>query len=377
MAKKYRVTLTAEEREELQALLAKGKASARKLAHARVLLQVDETAAGAGRTDQETAGALHLSVRTVERVRERFVEQGLAAALLPAPSKRVYARTFDGASEARLLALACGAPPEGKSRWTLRLLAERLVELQVLDTVSRECVPTGAQKNELRPHLRKMWCIPPQQSAEFVCQMEDVLEVYHRSPDPQRPVVCLDESFRQLVGEVREPLPAQPGAVARYDSVYVRNGVASVFLAFEPLAGWRHVAVTDTRKREDWAHFVRHLVDEQYRDAERVVLVMDQLNTHSLASLYQAFPPDEARRLMGRLEIHHTPKHGSWLNRAEIELSVLARDLPERVGTRTALEQRISAWEQRRNRTGVKADWQFTTAEARIKLRKLYPTVEG
>jgi hypothetical protein len=212
-----------------------------------------------------------------------------------------------------------------------------------------------------------MWCIPPKQSAEFVCQMEDVLAVYQRPYDAQHPVVCLDETFRQLVGEVREPLPTQPGAGERYDSVYVRNGVASVFLAFEPLAGGRQVAVTDTRKREDWANFVRHLVDEQYRDVERVVLVMDQLNTHSLASLYQAFPPDEARRLVDRLEIHHTPKHGSWLNMAEIELSVLARDLPERVGTRTALEQRISAWEQHRNRTGVKADWQFTTAEARIK----------
>jgi hypothetical protein len=222
-----------------------------------------------------------------------------------------------------------------------------------------------------------MWWIPPKQSAEFVCQMEDVLEVYHRPPHPQRPVVCLDETFRQLVGEVREPLPTQPGTVERYDSVYVRNGVTSVFLAFEPRAGWRHVAVTDTRKRGDWAPFVRHLVDEQYRDAERVVLVMDQLNTHSPASLYQAFPPDEARRLAGRLEIHHTPKHGSWLNMAEIELSVLARDLPERVGTRAVLEQRISAWQQSRNRTGVKADWQFTTTEARIKLRKLYPTVDG
>jgi hypothetical protein len=222
-----------------------------------------------------------------------------------------------------------------------------------------------------------MWCIPPKQSAEFVCHMEEVLEVYHRMPDPQRPVVCLDETFRQLVGEVREPLPAQPGVVERYDSVYVRNGVASVFLAFEPLTGWRHVAVTDTRKRGDWAHFVRHLVDEQYQDAERIVLVMDQLNTHSLASLYEAFPPAEAQRLAGRLEIHHTPKHGSWLNMAEIELSVLARDLPERVGSRAALEQRVFAWEQRRNRAGVKADWQFTTSDARVKLRKLYPTVEG
>jgi hypothetical protein len=222
-----------------------------------------------------------------------------------------------------------------------------------------------------------MWCIPPKQSAEFVCHMEDVLEVYHRPLDPQRPVVCLDETFRQLVGEVREPLPIRPGAIERYDSVYVRNGVASVFLAFEPLTGWRQVAVTGTRKRGDWAHFVRHLVDEQYCDAERIVLVMDQLNTHSLASFYEVFPPEEARRLAGRLEIHQTPKHGSWLNMAEIELSVLARDLPERVGNRATLEQCVSAWEQRRNQAGVKADWQFTTTDARIKLRKLYPTVEG
>ena len=222
-----------------------------------------------------------------------------------------------------------------------------------------------------------MWCIPPKQSAEFVYHMEDVLAVYQQPPDPQRPVVCLDETSRQLIGEVREPLPIQPGAVERYDSVYVRNGVASLFLAFEPLAGWRHVAVTNSRRRGDWAHFVADLLAGPYREASTLVLVMDQLNTHSLASLYEAFPPDEARRLADRLEIHYTPKHGSWLNMAEIELGVLARDLPERVGTRALLEQRVSAWEQRRNRMAVKADWQFTTNDARIKLRKLYPTVEG
>lgn len=207
--------------------------------------------------------------------------------------------------------------------------------------------------------------------------MEDVLEVYQQPPDPQRPVVCLDETFQQLIGEIREPLPAQPGEVARYDSVYVRNGVASVFLAFEPLAGWRHVRITETRRRTDWAHFVESLLEGRYHDAERVVLIMDQLNTHSVASLYEAFPPHKAQRLAHRLEIHHTPKHGSWLNMAEIELSVLARDLPERVGTRAVLEQRVAAWEQRRNYAGVKADWQFTTTKARVKLRKLYPTVEG
>jgi hypothetical protein len=222
-----------------------------------------------------------------------------------------------------------------------------------------------------------MWCIPPKANAEFVADMEDVLEVYHRPHDPRRPVVCMDETFRQLIGEVREPLPAGPGRVERFDSVYVRNGVASLFLAFEPLAGWRAVAATDTRKRGDWARFIRDLVDGRYRAAEKVVLVMDQLNTHAVASLYEAFPPAEARRLAERLEIHHTPKHGSWLNMAEIELSALARDLPERVGDRAALARRVGAWQARRNQAGVKADWQFTTADARIKLKKLYPTVDA
>jgi hypothetical protein len=220
-----------------------------------------------------------------------------------------------------------------------------------------------------------MWCIHPKGSAEFVAHMEDVLEVYHRPHDPRRPVVCMDETLKQLVGEVREPLPPGPGRVERYDNVYVRNGVASLFRAFEPLAGWRDVAVTDTRTRADWADFIRDLLYGRYKAADRVVLVMDQLNTHPVASLYEAFAPAEARRLAERLEVHHTPKHGGWLNMAEIELSALARDLPDRVGDRAAMARHVGAWKGRRNTAGVKADWQFTTADARVKLRKLYPTV--
>lgn len=222
-----------------------------------------------------------------------------------------------------------------------------------------------------------MWCIPPGASAEFVCHMEDVLAVYHRPYDPGRPVVCLDETFKQLIGEVREPLPPRAGSPARHDSVYVRNGVASVFMAFEPLAGWRHAEVTGGRTAGDWARVVKGLLDGRYKDAERVVLVMDQLNTHSATSLYAAFAPDEARRLADRLEIHHTPKHGSWLDMAEVELSAMSRDLPDRVGDRPAFVAHVAAWERRRNDAGVKADWQFTTADARVKLRKLYPTVDG
>ena len=228
-----------------------------------------------------------------------------------------------------------------------------------------------------------MWCIPPAHSAEFACRMEDVLEVYKRPHDPKRPVVCVDETSRQLVGEVRAALPpapaasGRPGRPARYDNGYERRGTASVFVAFEPLGGWRHVEAKGSRTRRDWAHFVRGLLEGRYRGAEKVVMVMDQLNTHGPESLYEAFAPAEARALAERLEVHHTPKHGSWLNMAEVELSVLARDLPQRVGGRGELARHLAAWEARRNAAGAKADWQFTTADARVKLRKLYPTVDG
>ena len=222
-----------------------------------------------------------------------------------------------------------------------------------------------------------MWCIPEKHSAEFVFHMEDVLEVYHRPYDPKRPVVCIDETFTQLIGETREPLPAKPGAVERVDHVYTRNGVASLFLACEPLAGWRHVAVTEHRRRTDWALFIRSLLEGRYREVERVVLVMDQLNTHSPASLYEAFPPDEAKRLADRLEIHHTPKHGSWLNMAEVELSALARQcLSRRIARTDTLERHIQHWEDRRNTAATTVQWQFTTAQARIKLRTLYPSLQ-
>jgi hypothetical protein len=223
-----------------------------------------------------------------------------------------------------------------------------------------------------------MWCIPPKQSAEFVCHMEDVLDVYQRSSNPKRPVVCMDETFKQLIGETREPLPPAPGRVERFDHVYVRNGVASLFLAFEPLTGWRHVTVTDHRRRLEWASFVKSLVDDRYKHAEKIVLVMDQLNTHSAASLYEAFAPEEAKRIAAKLEIHHTPKHGSWLNMAEIELSALGRQcLSRRIANQEKLVASIRAWEQARNAASRKVNWQFTTADARIKLHRLYPSIEG
>lgn len=221
-----------------------------------------------------------------------------------------------------------------------------------------------------------MWCIPPKQSAEFVYHMEDVLEVYKRPYNPKRPVVCMDETIKQLIGETREPLPPRPGSLERFDHVYVRNGVASLFLAFEPLKAWRTVAVTDRRRRLEWAEFIRSLLTGRYRRAEKLVLVMDQLNTHSAASLYEAFPPATAKRLADRLEIHHTPKHGSWLNMAEIELSALGREcLDRRIAQRATLAREIEHWLTARNRHKTSVKWQFTTAEARIKLRRLYPSL--
>jgi len=208
--------------------------------------------------------------------------------------------------------------------------------------------------------------------------MEDVLDVYERPYDPARPVVCLDETSRQLLADVRPARPPAAGRPARHDPEYVRGGVANIFVLTEPLRGWRDVLVSDQRTRLDWARCVRHLADVDYPDAERIVLVMDQLNTHSPASLYAAFPAAEAKRLADRIEIHHTPKHGSWLNIAEIELAVLERQcLRQRFGDRAALEVAVAAWVARRNAAGAAVDWQFTTADARTKLKRLYPTFEA
>ena len=208
--------------------------------------------------------------------------------------------------------------------------------------------------------------------------MEDVLEVYHRPYDEKRPQVCLDEASKQLVGEVVRPIPAGPGQPERFDYEYVRNGTANLFMISEPLAGWRHVMVTERRTAEDFAEVLRWLAEDVYPEADRVVLVMDNLNTHKLASLYEAFPPEQARRIAGRLEVHHTPKHGSWLNVAEIELSVLTRQcLDRRIGSTEELLKELEPWSEERNDRGIGVNWRFTTADARIKLRRLYPAVQN
>jgi hypothetical protein len=207
--------------------------------------------------------------------------------------------------------------------------------------------------------------------------MEDVIEVYHRPHDPERPVVCVDEGGKQLIGEVRPPLPVRVGSPAKVDCEYERHGTANLFLGFEPLAGRRVVEVTDRRTAVDFAKFLKRLLEVVYPSARKVVLVTDNLNTHATGSLYEAFAPAEARRLAERIEWPYTPKHGSWLNMAEVELSVLARQcLDRRIPDRETLAREVATWEAGRNAAGVKADWQFTTADARIKLKRLYPTIQ-
>ena len=223
-----------------------------------------------------------------------------------------------------------------------------------------------------------MWCIPPEQDADFVCAMENVLAVYHRPYDADHPVVCFDEKSKQLVAETKCPLPAQPGQVERCDYEYSRNGTANLFVMVEPLRGWRQVNVTARRTKADFALQMKELVDVHYPQVSKITVVMDNLNTHKMSSLYQAFPAEEARRLINKLEVVYTPKHGSWLNMAECELSVLEKQaLGERVGDEAELRERVILYITRRNTQTCRINWQFTTCDARIKLHQLYPQVQA
>jgi hypothetical protein len=224
--------------------------------------------------------------------------------------------------------------------------------------------------------LKEHWVLPTADDPDFVCAMEDVLDVYERSPDEKRPLVTLDEASKQLVADVTPPVPMQPGRPTRQDYEYERRGTANLFMLFAPLEGWRHVKVTERRTIVDFAHVLRDLSDVHFPEAEKIVLVMDNLNTHKLATLYRAFPPAEARRLYERFEVHHTPKHASWLNIAECELSVLGRQcLARRMDSQELLTTEVAAWQQVRNAAEDRVDWQFRTPDARIKLKRLYPTL--
>ena len=371
MGKKYIVDLKRDEQEMLTGLIASGMQRAQKINHARILLKADD-----GWTDQKISEALNVSVLTIERVRRHFVEEGIQRALSPRKTRRKYQHLLDGVQEAHLLALACSQPPKGHRRWSLRLLASEMIRLEYIEDVSHTTVYHVMQDNELKPWLKEEWCIPPKQNAEFVYHMEDVLEVYQRSEDARFPLICFDETPVQLISETRQSIPVEKGHPERYDYEYHREGTANLFMFFAPLLNWRHVKVTAQRTKADWAICIDELVHQYFPNAERCVLVEDNLNTHTPAALYETFEPAKARSILDRLELHFTPKHGSWLNMAEIELSVLSRQcLNGYMPHREFLASETTTWESGRNTNRATVDWRFTTADARIKLKRLYPVI--
>lgn len=365
---KYIVELSAEEQRELQVLIRGGKPGARKMKRAQILLM-----AASGATAGETARALPAGTSTVFRTRRRFVEGGLEHALSEA-SRPGGSRKLTGQEEALLIATVCSEPPEGRARWTLELLAGRMVRLTEHESICTETIRRRLKENELKPWQKRMWCIPSVTPA-FVACMEDVLDLYAEDT-PEVPVICFDETPVQLVGETRKPLPEKPGQTAIYDYEYRRKGTANLFMFVDAHRSWRHVKATRRRTNIDFAECMRDLVDEHYPDTPLIRVVMDNLSTHKAASLYEAFEPAEARRILRRLEFHFTPKHGSWLNMAEIEIGALTSQcLSRRIPDREMLASEVAAWTTLRNKTGATINWMFRVDDAREKLGKAYPDV--
>jgi len=364
---RYRVELSQTERAELTALLSGGKHAARKLKRAQILLAAD-----AGASDEVIAANVGVGESTVYRTKRRFVLGNLEAALSEEPRPGA-SRKLSGKDEALLIATACSSPPVGRARWTLELLADELVRLTVHASVSRETVRRRLAENDLKPWRKDMWCIP-QVDGEYVARMEDVLDLYAEAPDPKRPVVCFDESPTQLIGEVRLPIPAEPSQLERYDCEYKRNGTANLFIFLDVHRPWRKVKVTNNRAAVDFATCMRELTDVHFPKAERIRVVLDNLSTHSVGALYQAFPACEARRVLRRLEFHFVPKHASWLNMVEIEIGVLrSQCLDRRIATQQQLKSEIAVWERQRNAAKASIKWMFTTDKARAKMGRAYP----
>lgn len=371
--KKYKIELTDDELKSLKSVIQKNKTSKTIRCRCQIIIDMDESH-GKVLTHEQSAKSNGVCLETVTNTVKKYFEGGIDAVTefkrnVNSDNAR---RVLDGRTEARIIELACGPVPEGHSRWTIRLLEEK--SRIVLDTpVSREAI-RRALKNKLRPHKNDYWCIPSKDDAEFIACMEDVLDVYELPYNSERPVVCMDEKLYQLLDDAREPLPMRPGDNQKIDSEYVRNVTCSIFAFVEPLGGTHHVSVREHRTAFDWAEEIKYLVDVMYPDVEKIILVMDNLNTHKPASLYKRYPADEARRIIKRLEIHYTSKHGSWLDIAEIELNVMTRQcLSRRIENIANLREELAAWEVERNTVAAKVKWQFRTVDARVKLSSLYP----
>jgi transposase len=364
---RYRVDLSDEEHAQLTAMLSGGRHATRKIKRAQILLAAD-----AGVSDDVIASSLSVGGSTVYRTKRRFVQGNLELAL----SEEVRpgaSRKLSGKETALLVATACSNPPEGRKRWTLELLAGAMVQLTEHEGLSRETVRRRLAEDDLKPWRRDMWCIP-QIDGTYVARMEDVLDLYAEEADPKRPVVCFDESPTQLIGEVRQPVPSEPGQPERYDYEYRRNGTANLFVFLDAHRSWRHVKVTAQRTAQDFAACMRDLADTHYPDAEQIRVVLDNLSTHTAGALYETFPAPEAHRILQRLEFHYTPKHASWLNMVEIEIGVLrGQCLDRRIGDCAVLNTEVAAWQRERNSSGARIHWKFTTERARSKLARAYP----
>lgn len=368
------VSLTEVERAKLETMSKDDQLSARISKRAHILLALDDKD-NLRMSYEKIASVLNTSKTTICAVAKDYAIHGLDYTVSyhynPASLRKPK---VNGELEANVIQLACGSAPGGRVRWTLELLTEEANKRGVAPPVSRETIRLLLKNNELRPHQSAYWCIPPKENAEFVACMEDILHIYALPYDPGTPVICMDEKPYQLLGEVRDPLTARPGDTEKLDSEYKRCGTCSIFVFTEALAGSRHVSVREHRTKKDWAEEIEYLLTELYPGTGKVILVMDNLNTHTKSSLYQTFPAAKAAALANRLEIHYTPKHGSWLDIAEIELNVMTRQcLDRRIEDIEQLRQELSQWEIRRNAECRTIDWQFTTEDARIKLKSLYP----
>jgi transposase len=385
------VVLSDTEIKRLKAITHTGaRESAKTIMHAHILLlSNDSTNSGAKKTNREIAELFDISATTVNEVRKTYASQGLDAALhrktrITPP----HVSKISGEFEAHVLAAVLAAPPPGRARWTLRLLAEYCAEKEYIVSISHTAVGDMLNTNQVKPHLSVYWCTPKERDAEFVLNMEDVLSIYRMPYNPRIPVICMDEKPQQLLDEIRDRVSAKPVdsdpdseikrpvKPLRIDSEYVRCGTSSIFMFTEPLGGWRHVIARETRKKEDFAVLMREISEHYYSDAEKIILVADNLNTHNKATFYEAFPPAVAFVLAHKFEFHYTPKHGSWLNIAESELSSMAIQClgNRRISTISELNEELKAWESDRNSRQNGVSWHFTEEDARIKLKRLYPT---
>ncbi len=384
------IQLSNEEIETLKAITHKGSgASARTIMHANILLITNDGLGEKKRGVRETAEMFDVSPNTVNQVRKQYVRDGLTAALMRKTRlSPPHISKITGDFEAQAIAAALGPAPDGRARWTLRLLAEYCTEKEYIVSISHTAIGNMLNSNQVKPHLSQYWCTPKERDADFVMHMEDVLGLYKREYNSRIPVICMDEKPVQLLDEIRERVCAKPlrttsdthlprpGTPQRIDSEYVRLGTASIFMFTEPLGGWRHTVALQTRTKGDFAFLMREISERYYPEVDKIILVADNLNTHTPASFYQAFEPRIAYALAQKFEFHYTPKHGSWLNIAEAELSSLSIQClgNRRINSIDALNDTLAAWEVDRNSRQKGVDWHFTAEDARIKLMRLYPT---